>query len=114
MRSNTYLILKVAFFFTIFLTTFYILEHGFTLDSPDKFLKPFLLSILTTIMLFKPNFKRYILFLVGICLVLMILASLFNLLSFSKIMGEFGFSLLIITIVLYIPQLIKKGQIERF
>lgn len=93
---------------------FYILEYGFTFDNPNKFLIPLLLSVLTMIMLFRPDLKHYSLILVGICLVLMILASIFNLLNFANILGSFGFSLLIVTIFLYLPQIIKKGHVEKF
>lgn len=114
MKIRIYLLLKLIFFFTVFLGTFYILEYGFTFDSWNKLLGPFLLSGLMIIMLFKPSSKRYILFLTGICFVLMVLAYLFNLLNFSNMVGSFGFSLLIVTIFLYLPQIIKKGHIERF
>ena len=101
-------------FATLSFGVFYILEYGFNFDNSNKFFTPFLLSLLTMIMLFRPEFKRYSLILTGVCLVLMILASLFNLLNFSNVLGSFGFSLLIVTIALYLPQIIKKGHIERF
>lgn len=111
-NNNVYLLtLKMVFFFIISFGGFYILEYGFTFDSTGKLLVPLLLSGFTTIMLFKPKFKRYILFLSGVCLALMIF---FNLLSLSKDVGNFGFSLLIVTIFLYLPQLIKKGRVEKF
>ncbi len=112
MKSNVYLlILKMVLFSVVFLVGFYILEYGFTFDSTGKLLVPLLLSAFTTIMLFKPKFKRHILFFSGVCLALMIF---FNLLSFSKDVGNFGFSLLIVTIFLYLPELIKKGRVEKF
>lgn len=114
MKTHIYLLLKLVFFFTVSIGTFYILEYGFIFNSWDKLLSPFLLSGFTSTMLFKPKLRRYILILSIICLVLMILAYLFNLLNFSNMVGSFGFSLLTVTIVLYLPQIIKKGYIERF
>lgn len=105
---------KPIFLSVISLGVFYILEYGFVFDSSSKLLKPVLLSGLTTIMFLKPDLKRYVLFLIGICLALMILFNFLNFLSFSSIIGEFGFSLLIVTIFLYLPQIIKKGHIEKF
>lgn len=107
---------KPIFLSAVSLGVFYILEYGFAFgfDLSSKLLKLGLLSGLTTVMFLKPDFKRYVLFLIGICLVLMILFNLLNFLSFSSIMGEFGFSLLIVTIFLYLPQIIKKGHIEKF
>ncbi len=111
---RSYLILK-PFLTTIFLLgIFYILEYGFNFDSWERLPQPLLLSILTTIMVFKPNFRRFILFMTGFCLVLMMIFNLLNLPNFSKVIGDFGFSLLVITIVLYLPKIIKKGYIEKF
>lgn len=105
-------ILKLGFFF-IFLIVFYIFEHGFIFDSFDKFIGPVLLSGLTVMMLLKPNLKRRILLLSSILLILMILFYILNIPNWSKNTGDFGFSLLIVTIFLYLPQIIKKGYIER-
>lgn len=114
MKIRFYLLLKLAFILAISLGIFYLLEYGFELNSWDKLLIPFLLSTVVVIMLFKPNSKRYILFLTGISFVLMILAYFFNLVNFSSLIGNFGFSLLIVTIFLYLPQIIKKGHVEKF
>lgn len=106
---------KLIFLTVLFFTIFYILENGFNFDSLQELLPvPFLLSFFTMLMIFKPSFKRYVLFLLGIFLVLMILADLFNLTSFSKGIGEFGLSLLLVIVFLYFPQIIKKGYIEKF
>lgn len=107
-------LVKLIFLTVLFFTIFHILENGFNFDSLQKLSVPFLLSLFTMLMIFKPNFKRYALFLLGISLILMILADLFNLIIFSKSVGEFGLSLLVITIFLYLPQIIKKGHVEKF
>lgn len=107
-------LVKLISLTVIFFTIFYVLENGFNFDSLRKIPVPFLLSFFTMLMIFKPSFKRYVLFLLGIFLVLMILADLFNLTSFSKGIGEFGLSLLLVIVFLYLPQIIKKGYIEKF
>ena len=114
MKIRIYLLLKLSIFLAVFTGIFYVLEYGFDLNSWDKFPVPVLLSAITTTMLFRPSFKRHVLYLVGICFTLMILANTFNLLNFSSMIGGFGFSLLIVTIFLYLPQIIKKGHIEKF
>jgi len=114
MKSNIYLLFKLILFFIISFVLFYILEYGFAFGTSDKLLLPFLLSTITTIIFFKPPLKRYVLFLVSICLSLMVLTYFFNLLNFSNMVGSFGFSLLLVTISLYFPQIIKQGHIERF
>lgn len=114
MKTNIYLVLKLIFIYIPLSGLFYILEYGFIFDSSDKLLRPFLLSGFAAVMFFKPNVKRYSLFLIGCCLILIILTNIFSLENFSKNISDFGFSLLLVTIVLYLPQIIKKGYIERF
>jgi len=113
-RKQFFVFFKLFFFFTIFIVLFYVLEYGFAFDSWYKLITPFLLSGMTVVMLVKKSLRYYIFSLSIICLTVMILVYLFNMLDFSKIVGNFGFSLLIITIILYIPQIIKDGYIERF
>lgn len=113
MKVYIYLLLKLIFLTTLFLGVFYILEYGFTF-IPNKLLTPFLLSGLTAIMILKANLKRYILIFSVACLVLMVLAYIFNWLDLSVVLGSFGFSLLVAVIVLYCPQIIKKGYVEKF
>lgn len=107
-------LVKLFFLTVSFFSIIYILEYGFNFDSLQRLIVPFLLSLLAVLMIFKPNLKRYILVLLGLFLILMILADLFNLIIFSKRTGEFGLSLLVITVLLYLPQITKKGCIEKF
>lgn len=106
--------LKIFFFFTLCLGVFYILEHGPTWDNPSKFLKPILLSGFTVLMLFQRSLRRYVLIFSIICLMLMILMSVLNLSDLSNSIGSFGFSLLLVIMFLYFPQIIKKGYVEGF
>ncbi len=112
--KKIYLILKLVFFFIVSLCLFYLFEYGFIFDAASKLIGPVLLSGLTAVMLFKPNLKRQMLFLSSICLVVMVLLYIFNFSDWSKKIGDFGFSLLMITIFLYLPQIIKNGHIEKF
>lgn len=114
MKLSPYLFMKAIFYSLISLSLFYVLEYGFVFDTSEKLIIPFLLSVLTTIVIIIPKLKRFILFFSMICLIFMLLTSLFNLLDISKIIGNFGFSLLTVTVVLYLPQIIKNGYIEKF
>lgn len=113
-NKQFYLSVKSFFFFIILAGLFYILEYGFLFDALNKFVIPSLLAGLATMMLVKKDLRRYIFRFSIICLATMIVLYLFNLLDFSKIVGNFGFSLLIVTVFLYIPQIIKEGHIEKF
>jgi len=114
MKAYIDFILKLVVFPLVLLAVLYILEYGFVFASWDKLLYPFLLSGFSAIILFKATFKRYLLFLSLVCLALMVFGNIFNLSNIFNNFGNFGFSLLLVTIALYIPQLIKKGHIERF
>lgn len=114
MKRNFLSILKIAFFFTLFIGIFYILEYGPIWDNSSKFLKPILFSVLSVAMLFQQNLRRHIFILSVICLLLMILTSIFNWSDLSNSLGSFGFSLLVVTVFLYLPQIIKKGYVEGF
>lgn len=107
-------LLKAPVFFTIFAGIFYILEYGFIFDSKDKFISPVLLSIVTVLMIFKPGFKIQAVIWVVISLFITILADFFGIKSVSEIISEFSFSLLVVIIILYLPQIIRKGHIEKF
>lgn len=107
-------ILKMFFFFTLFGGIFYVLEYGTTWDNPGKFLKPILLSGFTVTMLFQQKLRRYIFIFSIICLLLMAVMSVFNWSDLSNNIGSFGFSLLVVTVFLYLPQIIKKGHVEKF
>lgn len=106
--------LKSVFFFTLFLGVFYILEYGFAFSASDKLLRPFLLSGFTTAMVLNFELRRLVLVFSTICLILMAFTYTLNLGNLSNTIGSFGFSLLVITILLYFPQIIKKGCVEKF
>lgn len=114
MKINLYLFVKAAIYSLITLILFYVLEYGFVFDTFEKLIIPFLLSVFTTIVIIIPKLKRFALFFSITCLIFMVLTYLSNLLDISKIIGNFGFSLLMVTVVLYLPQIIKNGYIEKF
>lgn len=114
MEKRFYLFLKFFFFFIIFTLLFYVLENGVFLDSPYKSIIPSLLGGLTVVMMFKKNFRKLIFFFSIFVLGLMVVIYLFSFLEIAKIVGDFGFSLLMISTIFYIPQIIKNGYIEKF
>ena len=111
---NIFKFLKFAVLFILFLIIFYLFEYGFNFDAWDKLIRPFLLSVLTVLIFLKPALKVKMLFLVGFCFALMILADLVYQPIFAQTLGGFGFSLLVVTIFFYLPQIIKKGHVEKF
>ncbi len=114
MKNNIYLLSRITIFFIVLLGVLYILEYGFVFDSPHKLLNVFLLAGLTTIIFFNLRLRRYALILAIVCLAIMVLTYILYMPYMFLPTGDFGFSLLIITIVSYLPKIIKKGYIERF
>lgn len=114
MKAQIYLLLKLTLLPVVLLGAFYILEYGFKFDSTDKFIRPLLLSGFTTGMVLNLKLRRFVLIASSILLVIMAFAYIFQWQDLSNAAGNFGFSLLIITVFLYFPQIIKKGCVEKF
>lgn len=114
MKTRSYLLLKMIFIFIAIFGILYILEYGFTLDSPYKLLNSLLLSILATVIFFNAGLKRYALIFSFACLMVMVLTYIINWPDLFIPVGNFGFSLLVITVFLYLPQIIKNGHVEKF
>jgi len=105
----------LAFFLPVLFTgIFYIFEYGLFFDSWNKLVNPLVLSLITVTMIVKKNLKRFVFIFSIICLIAMVFIYLFNLIDVSQMVGDFGFSLLLITIILYIPRIIKEGHLEKF
>lgn len=99
----------------VFLTTvFNFLEYGLIWDRFIKFLYPMTLSGLFIINMYVPKLRRFSLALAYGLLILMILLYLVGQLNLSNLIGSFGFALLLIVIFCYMPQIIKKGFLEKF
>lgn len=99
----------------IFLVVFFnFLEYGFKWNRLDQFIYPAILTIITLIIFLIPKLR--ILFFISSFFILsiMIFLYLFNELNLANIVGSFGFTLLLIVVVSYIPQIIKGGFVEKY
>lgn len=94
--------------------TFNFLEYGFSWDRVDKFIFPALLAVVAVLNFFIPRTRRYFLVLSFGLLAIMVVLYLIDQLSLSTQVGSFGFAVLILIVISYIPELIKKGYIEKF
>ncbi len=88
------------------------LEFGYPLKSIDMIIRPiiFAFSLLITL---KAQFRGYLLLGSLILLFLMIIFTLIWQLTLADWIGSLGFGMLVIYVAGFIPQLIKKGYIER-
>lgn len=93
---------------------FNFLEYGFKWDKAEQFIYPIILMIVTLIVFYVSKLRKLFLISSLCILLIMILLYLLNELNLANIVGSFGFVLLLIVISAYLPQLIKKGFVEKF
>ena len=108
------IIIKFLILPIIFTILFNFLEYGFSWDRVDKFILPALLALVATINFFIVRARAYFLILSFVLLAVMVVLYLIDQLALSTNVGSFGFAVLIIIVISYIPELIKKGYIEKF
>lgn len=92
---------------------FNIFEYGLVWDKFNKYLYPIVLTAASMANLFVPKARKFSLGLAFGMLGLMVLFYLSDNLNRANTVGSFGFALLLIVILSLLPQLIKKGYIER-
>lgn len=107
-------IIKFTILSPILMVFFNFLEYGLVWNRLDQFIYPIILTVITYAILFIPKLRKLSLIVSFILFLSMILFYLINQLSLSDSFGSFGFSLLLITLTVYLPQMIKKGFIEKF
>lgn len=99
-------------FFLIILFNF--LEFGFKWNKAEQFIYPIILMIITLTVFHVPKLRKLFLISSFCILLAMILLYLINKLDLANIVGSFGFALLLIVISAYLPELMKKGFLEKF
>lgn len=92
---------------------FNFLEYGLVWDRYYKFLYPIGLAIFFTLNLSIPKFRKFSLILSFSMLLLMIMLYLFGELNLSNIVGSAGIAALLIVLVNYLPEFLKKGYLEK-
>ena len=93
---------------------FNFLEYGFVWNRIDQFVYPIILMIITLTVYYILSLRKIFFFFSFVLLLFMVLLYLLNELNLANIVGSFGFSLLLITLSTYLPQIIKRGFIEKF
>lgn len=91
-----------------------VLDFGFGAYQFKQTIQPFIFAISFTICIFYPNFRKYNIITALILLTLMIFIYLLNSIEISNWFGSLGFGMLFIAIISYLPQIIKKGSIEKY
>ena len=103
-----YIILSILM---VFLFNF--LDYGNSWDKVDKFIFPIIFTTITLTNFLNHKLRKLFLVFAIAILALMILTYLLGELALANTIGSFGFALFVISIISYIPELVKKGYIEK-
>lgn len=91
---------------------FWWLESGFTLRNGDELVKSSIFAVSLFIIL-TGEYKRFVLLVSFLLLIIMIILYLFWQIPLSSFFGSIGFGILSIFVLSYIPDLVRKGYIEK-
>lgn len=97
----------------IFTLLFMVLDSGWDF-SHSNFIQAVIFALTTVICIFYSPFRKYILIAALVLLILMIITYLISTLDLSNWIGTVGFGILAIVVFSYIPQLIKRGYVEKY
>lgn len=98
----------------IFTFLFTIINVGLDINSVNQIIQPLIFALTAAIGILYFPLRKYFL-VVSLCLFsLMVMTYLINMLEVSNRIGSLGFGMLFITVASYLPEIIKKGNIEKF
>lgn len=104
-----YLILPVCL-----IIFFNFLEYGFIWNKTYQFIQPLILTVFFIVNMQVPKLRCLSFALAYGMLALMVLLYLLDQLNLSNAIGSNGLAILIITVLTYLPQLIKEGHLKKF
>lgn len=105
------IVFKHVSIFLILLLSFFFLNINLT-DGINLF--PFdviIFTIVTEVLIFYSFSKLFFIIISNICFFVMAIFFILNIVEIANIFGIFGFGILIITTIFYLPQLFKNGHI---
>lgn len=105
-------ILKFLIIFMSILPFIFFLHTGFGTDSLIKNLQAIIFSTIFAFVIVWPIFKKYIFILSAVLLLGMTAFSIFNIMDWADILGSSGVGLVLLLLLSYLPQVIKKGYVE--
>lgn len=107
-------IILIPILFVIFTFIFLVLENGLADYQFNQVIQPIIFAAALVSNIFYPQIRKYTIQLSLFLLILMVITYMFNSISISNWFGSLGFGLLFITVFSYLPQLIKKGFVEKY
>lgn len=112
--NNEKRIILIFVFSIVFFIVFVILDNGTDVDRIDQLIQPLIFTFAFITGTFFHSTRKYLLGVGIILLSLMIFTYLFVSLDVSDWIGSLGFGIFFTTIFTYIPEIIRKGYIERY
>lgn len=106
-------VIKLLLILVLVLPVLFFLNTGFYADSPWKTFQTIGFSAVFSISLVWPVLRKYFLILSAVLLIIMAVVFIFGELLWAEISGSSGFGLILLLLLSYIPQFVKKGYIER-
>lgn len=106
---------KIAKSLLIFVATFpvlFFLNTGFSNDLLWKTTQTIGFSFAFSLSLIWPFFRKYILILSGFLFIIMSVLFVFDQISWAEVSGSSGFGLVMLILIIYLPQIIKKGYVK--
>lgn len=86
---------------------------GFSNDSAWKTSQTIGFSIAFSLSLIWPFSRKYFLILSAVLLVIMVVVFIFGQAGWAEIFGSSSFGLAVLILIIYLPQIIKKGYVEK-
>lgn len=93
------------------LAVFMLLEYGRMTLSLNEFFQPLIFSFVVVVIFLYAKFRKAILLISLLLLVLMVISYMFGFLTVSNWIGGLGIGILVIIISSYFPKLVKNGHI---
>lgn len=107
-------IILIPILIPIFTLVFTVLNSGLKVNQLNQIIQPLAFALSATSCILFPNIRTNLIKGSLYILLSMVLVYLFNMLDIANWLGSLGFGVLFITIISYLPQLVKRGSIEKF
>ncbi len=108
-----YSLLFEILLFVILIFVFNLLEYEPLNQTSSKYFQSIIFSATLTVSIFHPTSRLKLLYLALIFLVGMTGFYLINQLALSNSLASIGIGILFLVLITYIPQIVKKGEVEK-
>jgi len=106
-------LIKISALLLVIFPVIFFLNTGFSIDPYWKTIQAVTFSLASCFVLIWPNFRKYIFFISLFLIIIMAIFYIFKLIEWSEIIGSTGIGFVLINLISYLPQLLKKGYIEK-